>query len=573
MDRLKPDSINKIGYYTAKVFEYIAVSLTILLLLFFLILPTILIVSKAFIGPEGWTLEYFSLLFSNNLQMSFISNSLMIGLFTTISCTIISLPLAIFNARFEYRFKSLLSALLLVPLIMPPFVGAIGIQRFFARFGAINIFLLDHNFIQSPINWLADENMFWAVIFLETLHLYPIMYLNLTAAIANIDPSLDEAATICGSSLLQRYKNILWPLIRPGFLSGALIIFIWSFTDLGTPLLVGYHETIPVFIFNMVTDINENPIGFALVFIVILITTSIFIFSKFGFNEKKYQMMGRGHTNVSVKKASFLFKIIIYPTVISTISIALIPHITVIITSFSDGWFMTALPEKFTTKYYYQVFSHDLSLIGIKNSILFSCLATFLDVILGVLLAYIIVRKSLPFSQFLDALVMTPLALPGIILAFGYVVSYTGTFLDPLTNPIPLLIIAYSVRRLPFMVRSAVSGFQQINSSLEEASQVMGASKLYTLRKITIPLITANLIAGGLLCFSYAMLDVSDSLILAMKDQYYPLTKSIYSLYLEQGSGEFVASALGSISMIILSVCIIGSSVLLGKKMGELFKG
>jgi iron(III) transport system permease protein len=167
---------------------------------------------------------------------------------------------------------------------------------------------------------------------------------------------------------------------------------------------------------------------------------------------------------------------------------------------------------------------------------------------------------------------MVPLALPGIVIAFGYVATYTDTFLDPMDNPVPLLIIAYAIRRLPFMVRSAAAGLQQMSSSLEEASTTFGASRFHTLKKITIPLITANLIGGALLCFSYAMLDVSDSLILAMKDRFYPMTKAIYALFLEQGSGEFVASALGIIGMAILASCIMGASLVLGKKMGELFR-
>ena len=172
----------------------------------------------------------------------------------------------------------------------------------------------------------------------------------------------------------------------------------------------------------------------------------------------------------------------------------------------------------------------------------------------------------------LDSIAMIPLALPGIVLAFGYIVTYTDTVLDPLTNPVPILVIAYGIRRLPFMVRSAVAGFEQTNVSLEEASYTFGASRLQTIVKITAPLITANLIAGALLCFSYAMLDVSDSLILAMKEHAYPLTKAIYVLFLEQESGEFLASALGVIGMLILSACIIGASLVLGKKIGELFR-
>jgi iron(III) transport system permease protein len=167
---------------------------------------------------------------------------------------------------------------------------------------------------------------------------------------------------------------------------------------------------------------------------------------------------------------------------------------------------------------------------------------------------------------------MVPLALPGIVLAFGYVVTYSGTWLDPMDNPFPLLVVAYGIRRLPYMVRSASAGLEQTHVSLEEASQAFGASRFRTLRSITIPLVMANLIAGGLLCFAYAMLDVSDSLILAMKDRYFPITKAIYALFLEQGSGEFVASALGMVAMLILTLCILGAAAILGKKMGELFR-
>jgi iron(III) transport system permease protein len=233
---------------------------------------------------------------------------------------------------------------------------------------------------------------------------------------------------------------------------------------------------------------------------------------------------------------------------------------------------MTAIPESFTMDHYKMVFNTDLSMIGIKNSLLFAGLSTLVDLILGLLIAYVVVRKLIPFHNVLDSLVMVPLALPGIVLAFGYVVAYSDTAIDPLHNPVVLLVIAYAIRRLPYMVRSASSGLEQVSHTLEEASTTFGASKFHTLRKITVPLVFANLIAGSLLCFAYAMLDVSDSLILAMKDRFYPLTKSIYVLYLEQGNGAYIASALGIIGMMILTVCIVGASLILGKKMGELFR-
>lgn len=562
--RLRRLAGNVVGYGT--------VGATVAMLIFFLVLPVSVIVVKAFVSDGSFTLEYFRLLFQNDLQTEAILNSVKIGLCTTLLTTLVSLPLAVVNTKLDFRGKGFLTGLLLVPMVMPPFVGAIGFQRFFARRGSVNLLLTDLGLIDTPIEWLGGGNLFWAVVILETLALYPIMYLNLSAALANVDPSLEEMATTLGVSRWRQYKDIVWPLARPGYFAGAIIVFIWALTDLGTPLLVGFEQSMPVRIFKMVTDVNENPVGFALVFLVIVMTVFFFLASKLAFGGKKYEMMARGHVTSGVRKVQGLWHLPVYLLLFGVIATALFPHIAVVITSFSDNWFMTVLPEKWSTQYYEMVLGTELPLIGIRNSLMLASLSCLLDLVLGLLIAYVVTRKLIPFAGLLDSLVMIPLALPGIVLAFGYVVTYSGTFLDPLNNPVPLLVIAYAIRRLPYMVRSAAAGLQQTSVSLEEASHTFGASRFHTLRKITMPLVAANLIAGGLLCFAYAMLDVSDSLILAMKDRFYPLTKVIYALFLEQGSGEFVASALGVIGMVILASCIMGASVILGKKMGELFR-
>jgi iron(III) transport system permease protein len=193
-----------------------------------------------------------------------------------------------------------------------------------------------------------------------------------------------------------------------------------------------------------------------------------------------------------------------------------------------------------------------------------------------VAIAYVVVRTDLPGRGLLDALAMMPLAVPGLVLAFGYIsMTQDGrvfSFLNPSKDPTLLLVIAYSVRRLPYVVRSAVAGFQQTSVSLEEAAQNLGCPPLRALRRITLPLIAANLIAGGLLAFSFAMLEVSDSLILAQKQQHYPITKAIYELYLLLGEGRFLASALGVWAMAFLGITIFAASALLGKKLGALFR-
>jgi iron(III) transport system permease protein len=198
----------------------------------------------------------------------------------------------------------------------------------------------------------------------------------------------------------------------------------------------------------------------------------------------------------------------------------------------------------------------------------------------------VVVRSKIRFRGFLDGLSMLPLAVPGLVMAFGYLSiseylsnlnmvknsSVMLSLFDVTTNPTLFLVVAYSIRRLPYMVRSAVSGLQQTSATLEEAAANLGASPMVAVRRVTIPLITANLIAGAMLAFAFSMLEVSDSLMLAQRQEFYPITKTIYELFQLIGTGKYVASALGVWAMIFLAVTIVGSSLLLGKKMGALFR-
>ncbi len=157
----------------AKAFGYLTIAVVLAVLLLFLIIPVAVIVKNAFISDGEFTLEYFKLLFSNHLQRESVLNSLYIGIFTTLLTTALCLPLCLINNKYDYKFKPLLSGLLLVPMIMPPFVGAIGIQRFFARNGSLNMFLMEYLDMDPihRIDWLGDGNLFWVVVILEVLHL------------------------------------------------------------------------------------------------------------------------------------------------------------------------------------------------------------------------------------------------------------------------------------------------------------------------------------------------------------------------------------------------------------------
>jgi iron(III) transport system permease protein len=139
-------------------------------------------------------------------------------------------------------------------------------------------------------------------------------------------------------------------------------------------------------------------------------------------------------------------------------------------------------------------------------------------------------------------------------------------------NPMLFLIVAYAIRRLPYVVRSAAAGLEQTPVELEEAALVLGASRWRVMRRVVVPLIMANLIAGGLLAFSFAMLEVSDSLVLAQTEGHFPITKAIYTLYERLGDGPYIASAMGVWGMALLTVTLVGASMLMGRRLGAVFR-
>jgi len=537
----------------------------------FLIYPLLYVFSQAFYVNGRFSLTFFRLMLADPVQRDCVINSINIGAAATVLTTIVGLPLAFVMTRRSFRGRGVLQALVLVPMVMPPFVGAIGMRQFFARFGSINLALMKLGLISEPIDWFGGGG-FVGVVILEALHLYPIMYLNIAAALANVDPNMEEAAQNLGASGFKLFRTITFPLMLPGYFAGAVIVFIWAFTDLGTPLIFQYRTVVPVQIFDNVKDIRTNPMGYALVVLVIVITMLFFYVAKRFVGGRRYEMMGRGHVAARERPLGPVGTALALVGILSLIGIALLPHLSVLLTSVSAKWFMTVVPEQVSFAYYGKVFSHELTLPSIRNSLLYSSFSTLVDIVLGVAIAYLLTRRRLPGKNLLDATSMLPLALPGIVLAFGYVASFADTPLDPRQNPTLLLIIAYGVRRLPYVVRAAYAGFQQISVALEEASQNLGASPAVTLRRITLPLISANLIAGAILAFSFAMLSVSDSLILAMKEQYYPITKAIFALMQRIADGPFIASAMGMLGMALLTVSLVVAGRFLGARMGELFR-
>lgn len=499
-------------------------------------------------------------------------NSFWLGLASTIVASLIALPLAYAGARLKFAGKTMLTGLLLVPLLLPPLVGAVGLRQILAREGFVNT-LLGRN--QDPINFL--DSLFlngWGplilIIGVTALHLFPLIYLNVSAAWANIDSSLEEAAENMGASSWRVFRTVTLPLLLPGYLSGALIVFIFAFTDLGTPLVFGFKKVAAVKIFDAKTAVGD-PTAYVIAFYLVVLSGIIFYVSRRFLDGGKIATLARGTRRAREQTPAAWTYPFIYGYFLLVIGLALLPHIGVVLVSFARTWSSPDLWPQWSLENYHAIFT-DPSIPAansIKISLLCAAASMTIDVIGGFALAYALVRGKVWAKALLDTLAMLPLALPGLILAFGLLISYRYTFLDPLENPIPLLIIAYAVRRLPYALRSVSAGLQQMSVTLEEASLNMGATPLQTVWRVTRPLVTANLIAAGLLTFAFAVLEVSDSLVLAAESSTIPIAQAIFKL---SQYDMYKACALGVVGMALLTTTFLLVNRLLGKQLGSLFK-
>jgi len=559
-----------------------AILITLVVTLFFgvfFLLPVSDVLKQAFLNERGeFSIDYLWVVFSNPIYLEGLWNAFALGVTSTLVTFIIALPLALISYRWAFPGKKWLTILILAPLVLPPFVGAVGVRHILGVQGALNSFLIDFGLMSAaaPTDWLGDGK-FWGVVMMNALHLYPILYMNVLAALGNLDPAMEQAAQNLGASPWTRFKRITLPLCMPGIFAGAAIVFIWSFTELGVPLVFDYTRVAPVQIFDGIKDLNANPIPYALVAVMLTISVVVYAISKIILGRNKLGHASKPKGNAQERKLGGVAGLLVSCSFIAVFLLATVPHCGVLLLSGASDWYGTVLPESLTLQHYEEGLGHPLVLGSIKNSLLYASGATMLDVVIGVAIAWVVVRSKIWGRNILDALMMLPLAVPGLVLAFGYLsMSENGGVFSFLVgangSPALLLIVAYAVRRLPFVVRAAVSGLQQSNVELEEAAMSMGASPSRAFWRVGLPLIGSSLVAGAILAFAFAMLEVSDSLILAQQAEHYPVTKAIYALLSTLGNGHEIASALGVWAMVFLGVAIAGAFVLVGRRGGNLFR-
>ncbi len=518
------------------------------------------------------------------VDMGIIMNSIYTGLLTTAFSTLIGVSLAFIMARFDFRGKAVLRTLLLVPLLAIPFVGAIGVKRLLSVDGSLN--LLFYETLHIWPTRLVFEG-FGAVILVQTLHFFSLTYLSAYSAFLNIDPTLEESAENLGAKGFTLFRKVTLPLALPGIEAGAILTFIMSIEDLGTLVVFSgspqVRKTLTYAIFTNIFSPTGEVYGVALAMsVVLLIIAAVgFFFIRKYMSLRHYAMLSKGGTwNPRLTSCKWYHYIIIYGFIIALMSVALIPHIGIFLLAFAapGSWGRTVIPTQFTFGNFGIVFVDPDIFGSIANSLIYSGIAVCIIVLIGTSAAYIVARKNIPGRDLLDLMVTIPIALPGIVIAVGYLLFFSqfpifNLFLSPVISGAPAVLItmSYAVRKMPFTVRSTFAGLQQTHVELEEAASNLGASRTRVFRSIVLPLIGVSILAGAMMSFVYCMSEVSTSLVLGdIAASNGPLTWKMYTIYNALAMGPSLAAVMGIFLMILQITVMATTNVILKRQTSAL---
>ena len=531
---------------------WLAGALVLAFLLAFLVLPVGQVFVAAFVEADGSpTLGHFGAFFGQGLMREAFVNSLYVASMSALWAALIAVPLAYFTVRFEFRGAILIQTLGVLPLIMPPFVGAVALQLSFGRSGTVNLLLGEWFGVTLPI-----MDGLGGVIFVEAIHYFPFILMNLTVALRNIDGAMEEAALNLGCRGWRLFWRVIFPLGLPGFVAGASLVFVKVFDDLGTPLVMGQTNLLAPQAYLRITQVGlEDPLGYVISVIMIGFSIAAMAISARALKGRDFSTIQKGGTQLQRRRLSPAGQLLATLCIVAVLAITLSPHLGVLLLSLAKVWSFSPLPDAYTLQHYATVFEESGGMI--RNTLLYCGLAAGLDVLLGVTIAYLILRTRLPARQWLDGIATASLAVPGIVLAIGYLRLFKGVTLPGtdvlLTSTWVMIMIAYAVRRLPYALRSCIAALQQVHVSLEEAAESLGATKLRTIRRVVVPLMAGGILAGFVTSFITAAVELSATILLVSADSQAPMSYGIY-LYMQSVAGRGPGAALGVLAIAVVAV-------------------
>ncbi len=518
----------------------------------FVVLPVGMVLKVAVTDADGsLTASHLLRFFENPLYIESLMNSLAAGLWTVVLSTVLALPLAFVVARYEFPGRMLVITLATLPLVIPPFVGAIALLQVFGRAGVVTLLLQDLFGIRSNVM----EGL-RGLILVQTLHFFPFIFLTVTTALANVDRSLEEMGQMMGARGWRLLRRVVFPLVLPAYAAGALLTFTKAVDDIGTPFILNIKNMLGPQAYLRITTVGRDDVdGYVICVIMVAISIACVVASNWLVSRREYATVQTGAPRPqgqALRGWRLGGALAVCGVVVGA---GLIPHLGVVMLSFSRIWSLTYLPSVYTLSNYAEIFVRAPRFV--INTLAYSLAAALLSVVLAAAIAYLLQRGRVPGKGLLDAIAMMPIALPGVVIGVGFLrVFYNITLpgIDaPLTSTWAIFALAYMVRRLPYALRASHAALHQVHPSLEDAAAIGGAPRVRAFRRVVLPMILGGVVAGGVLVFITAAVEFSATIILVSRIEQSPLSYGIY-VYSQSSLGRGAAAALGVVAIILVAV-------------------
>ena len=516
----------------------------LILFIFFLVYPMFSMLIKGFQDPATgeWTLKHYQKFFNKRYYYRALINSFKVTFSVTILTILVGVPIAYFMSKYQIKGRRFLEIVIIISMMSPAFIGAYSWILLLGRNGVVTRFMAEHIGINTPSIY-----GFGGILLVFTLKLYPFIYMYVSGALKKFDVSLEEAAESLGSHGLRKLFGIVLPLITPSIFAGALMVFMNSLADFGTPQLIGEgFVTMPVLVYSeFVSEMGgEAHFAAAMADIMIFITAVMFTLQKSYINRKSYTMSslrpiqkGELHGMRSLLVHGFIYLVVL---------LSIIPQLTVIYTSFLNTNGSIFLPG-YSLVSYRKIFST----LGtaIRNTYLFGAAAILLILVLGVLIAYISVRRRNVLTGIIDTITMMPYIIPGSVLGITLLLSFNKRPVI-LSGTAFIIIISLVIRRLPYTLRSSSAILYQIDLNLEEASISLGCKPMRTFFRITLIMMLPGVMSGAILSWITVINELSSSVIL-----YSGKTRTMsVAIYTEVVRGNYGTAAALSTILIISTI-------------------
>jgi iron(III) transport system permease protein len=527
-------------------------------------------IRSAPIGEPGatYTIQNYTKAYFDKEFYLLLGNSVYYALGTCTLTFLIGTFLAWVSERTNTPLKKLFIVMSLIPFIIPGILSTISwILLLSPKIGLINIAIKQVFGLESaPFNVYSMWGMIWA----ESIHLYPLVFLLMSAAFRNMDTSLEEAALTAGSSTIETFWRVTLPLMRPAMFSVLLINFIRGIEAFEVPALIGVPAKISVFTTKIFLAIHQFPSDFGLagayaVTLLVISTVGVLIYGRITRREERFATVtGKGYRPRVIDLGKWKYATLAISFVIFLLAVIL-PVFVLLWSSFIPYYGVPSkeLMHKMTWANYQYILNYPLALTAFKNSFYLSVGSATLVMLLTSVIAWITVKTKLPGRAFLDNMTFIPIAMPGIVLGVSLIWVYL-TLPIPIYGTIWVLLLAYMTKYIPYGIRAASASMIQINKELEEASLTAGGTWFQTFRKIILPLLMPGFTAGWIYISIIALRELSTSILLY---SYNSTVLSIMAFDLWEGGQYTYVCALG-VLMVLMLVIMAAAARKLGAKIG-----